>query len=475
MIRWWLKQRPQTVFIAAALCVIAIAMCDWLITFNATLGFLYIFPLAMLGTILRTWQVVGVATLCMTLSTVLDPFSMDMQVPRSILVFLTLATVGLLSRQIAVGYRSEMESLSRLRKEVEARKLEVAARLAAEEQLDFLVQNSPAAVFTMSDVGAILIANPAAHALLNAPEGSLPGTKIADYIPELGAVPSVDETTMIYRTEMQTHGRRSTGEIFVANVFFSTYRTAAGPRLAALVVDASEEMREREEAGLEQMLVGSRILVAAVSHEIRNACGAIRVVHENLFRSGLLTGNQDFESLGALIEVLGRIASLELKRSTDRAVLAVFDVQEVLTDLHIVLERSCAELDVELEWDVPRNLALVEADRQFVMQILLNLTKNSQHALEERDGRRIRISAERKEHCVVITVADNGPGIAAGQSLFEPLQKGAHATGLGLFLSRAFARSFHGELRHVSSSGGCVFALEVPLAVHTQKIIAAQA
>lgn len=470
MIRWWLKQRPQTVFFAAAFCVIAIAMCDWLITFNATLGFLYIFPLAMLGTILRAWQVVIVATLCMTLSTVLDPFSMDMQVPRSILVFLTLATVGLLSRQIAVGYRSELESLTLLQEEVKARKAEVAARLAAEEQLDFLVQSSPAAVFTVSGSGAILIANPAAHALLEVEEGTLLGKRIADYIPELGAVPSVDETTIIYRTEMQTHGRRSTGELFLANVFFSTYRTAAGPRLAALVVDASEEMREREEAGLEQMLVGSRILVAAVSHEIRNTCGAIRVVHENLSRSGLLSGNQDFESLGALIEVLGRIASLELKRSTDRVSLAVFDVQEVLRDLHIVLERSCAELDVALEWDVPRQLASVEADRQLMMQILLNLTKNSQHVLEERADKRIRIAAEQRESFIAIAVTDNGSGIAEGQSLFEPLQKGAHATGLGLFLSRAFARSFQGDLRHVPGDSGCTFVLEVPLAKDVREI-----
>ena len=42
---------------------------------------------------------------------------------------------------------------------------------------------------------------------------------------------------------MQTRGQREGGEVFLADVFFSTYRTAAGPRLAALLVDASEHLR----------------------------------------------------------------------------------------------------------------------------------------------------------------------------------------------------------------------------------------
>ena len=103
---------------------------------------------------------------------------------------------------------------------------------------------------------------------------------------------------------MQTRGQKESGEIFLADVFFSTYSTPLGPRLAALLVDTSEHLREREEASLQQLLAGSRILVAAVSHEVRNVCGAIGMMHENLARSGSLRGNQDFEALGSLVETL---------------------------------------------------------------------------------------------------------------------------------------------------------------------------
>jgi two-component system, LuxR family, sensor kinase FixL len=464
MTRWWLRQRPGTVLAAAGLIISFIAICDWRLTFNATLGFLYIFPLAILGTVLRAWQVLLMAIFCMILSVTLDRFPIDMAIPRSILIFLTLATAGLLSRGVAIGYRSEMASLARLREEMEARQTEIAARLAAEEQLDFLIENSPAAVLTMTPQGEILLANPAAHLLLDVPSGGLPGRRIARYIPALGSVPSLDETTNIYRTEMQTRGQREKGDIFLANVFFSTYRTAAGPRLAALIVDASEQLREREEAGFQQLLAGSRILVAAVSHEVRNVCGAIGVVHENLTRSGQLVNNHDFVSLGSLIQTLSKIASLELKHSAGGPVFSHFDVHEVLTDLRIVLEPSCEDSEIDLRWNVPADLPQVRADRQLLMQIFLNLTKNSQRALETTEDKWIEISAQRTLDGVSISVTDSGPGIPIGRELFQPLQKGADATGLGLYLSRAFARSFQGDLRQQPTIAGCSFVLDLMVA-----------
>jgi two-component system, LuxR family, sensor kinase FixL len=388
--------------------------------------------------------------LCTFLSDRLDPFPFDMELARDVLIFLTLATTGLLSRDVARGYRREMK--------------EVTARRAAEEQLEFLIESSPAAILTMTAGGEILLANPAAHRLFGVPEGTLPGKRIARYIPALGSVPSIDETATIFRTEMQTRGQRENGEVFLADVFFSTYTTAAGPRLAALLADASEQLREREESSLQQLLAGSRILVAAVSHEVRNVCGAIGVMHENLARSGALAGNQDFEALGSLVETLAKIASLELKQSTSSAEPGYIDLREVLTDLRIVLEPHCEESEIALAWNIPENLPLVQADRHSLMQVLLNLTKNSQRALETSPRKRIDISVAAHSDGVSVRITDSGPGIPPGRKLFQPLQKGADATGLGLYLSRAFMRSFRGDLRHDSDQPGCCFVLELTAA-----------
>ena len=456
MIRKILQWSPRTVLVRAAILIAIIAVADWKIEFNATLGFLYMFPLVLLGTVCGWWQLVLAALFCTLLSDRLDPFPLDMQLPRDTLIFLTLATTGLLSRDVARGYR-------RVEKEV-------VARRAAEEQLEFLIQSSPAAVLTMTAEGEILLANPAAHRLFGVPGGSLPGRRITRYIPALGSVPSVDDTAKIFRTEMQTRGQRESGEVFLADVFFSTYSTAAGPRLAALLVDASEHLREREEASLQQLLAGSRILVAAVSHEVRNVCGAIRVTHENLARNGSLAGNEDFEALGSLVQTLAKIASLELKQSTGHAEPSLVDLHEVLTDLRIVLEPCCDESDIQLQWSIPKALPLVQADRHSLLQVLLNLTKNSQRALESAPRKIIDISVTERRDGLVIRITDSGPGIPAGQKIFQPLQKGADATGLGLYLSRAFMRSFRGELRHDAGHSGCSFVLELATAAESEEI-----
>src|SRR5579862_7990738 len=216
MIRRILQWSPGAVLSLAAVLIALIALADWKIEINATLGFLYLFPLVLLGTFLGWWQLVLAAVFCTFLSDWLDPFPMDMQIPRDILIFLTLATTGLLSRDVARGYRREMA--------------EVAARRSAEEQLEFLIKSSPAAILTMTAPGEILLANPAAHRLFGVADGTLRGKKVARYIPALGSVPSVDDTAKPFRAEMQTRGQRDNGDVFLADVFFSTYSTAAGPR-----------------------------------------------------------------------------------------------------------------------------------------------------------------------------------------------------------------------------------------------------
>src|SRR4029077_12407169 len=101
-----------------------------------------------------------------------------------------------------------------------------------------------------------------------------------------------------------------------AHIWFSTYQTKSGPRLAAVVFDSSEELRDRAEFNLQQILTGSKVLVGALCHEIRNVSGAIAVVHSKLARDERFAPNEDFHALGTLVQGLEKMAGLELKQST---------------------------------------------------------------------------------------------------------------------------------------------------------------
>jgi PAS domain S-box-containing protein len=453
----YLQKVPRAVL--AGVLIVAIAVVDWYIQANIAFGFLYLLPILLVGTVLPLWQILLTALLCTVLADVFDPFvfSLSVGLPQDILVFTSLAGAGLYSYEITRNRRQEQKHLVTVEREAGARRI-------AEEQLEFLIESSPAAILIMDADHSILRANPAAHRLFAAPAGKLAGNTIRRYIPALGRVDLSKENFRNFRTEMQCRGGREQGEVFLANVFFSTYDTVLGPRLAALVLDASDELLAREELGMEQLLSASRILVGAVSHEVRNVCGAIAVLHENLIRSGRLNENKDFEALGSMVETLNKIASLELKQSTGEPHLVGIDLVETLGDLRIVLDPYCEEAGISVDWNIPPELPLVWADRHRLLQVLLNLTKNSKRALESAEVKRIEIAAAAEGGRVLLRVTDSGPGITSVERLFQPFQQGAAATGLGLYLSRALMRSLQGDLRHDPTAPGCSFVIEFAIA-----------
>ena len=348
---------------------------------------------------------------------------------------------------------------------------EMSARRGAEEQLTFLINTSPAAIVTMNERGEVLLANAAANRLFGVATDQLPGQPISHYIPALGHVPSSAGASQTFQTDMQCRGERArTRSVFLANVFFSTYNTASGPRLAALIVDTSAELLEREESNLEQLLAGSRVLVAAVSHEVRNLCGAMGVIYENLVRSGRLEGDKDFHALGSLVDTLTRIACVELRQGAEAPRVAGVDLVEILEDLRIVLDPYCEDAGISVEWryDIPSELPSVWADRHHLLQALLNLTKNSQRALRASNDKRISIavSVHRRR---VYSRDRHRTGTRERDSLFQPFQKGAHSTGLGLYLSRALLRSFRGDLRYDAAAPGCSFVIDLAVVKAREK------
>jgi len=450
---------PRAVLTCAGILTAVIALVDWWVVGNIYFGTLYVFPMLLAGTVLPRWHIILAAIFCTVLADLFDPFPFALMttLPQGILLFGTLAGMGLYSREMAVSRQRQLENLERVEKEV-------VARREAEDQLEFVIQTSPVAILVMNASGDILIANTTACHLMRVGARELVGRNISRYIPALGLVPSTEETSQTFRTEMQCRAKRENEEIFLANVFFSTYRTAIGPRLTALVVDASEDLRDRAEHGLEQLLAGSRVLMGAVSHEVRNVCSAIAVIYQNLARNLGPAKNQDFEALGSLVEALNKIASLELRQSTGGLEAKIVDLNEILDEARIILKPYCAESDITMNWNIPEKLPYVWADRYGLLQVLLNLAKNSRRALEGASLKRIDVSVAVGHGIVSIRVTDTGPGIPSAEKLFQPLQKDAEATGLGLFLSRAFMRSFRGDLRYDPEMAGCCFIIELVIA-----------
>src|SRR5208282_6732873 len=108
-----------------------------------------------------------------------------------------------------------------------------------QERLRALVETSPAAIVTVDERGFIELANRAATELMAPRDGHLIGYPIAAFLPELHHALRWEDRPQ-FRTSMQCRGHRGNGETFLADVWFSSYKDGAKPKLAAIIADVSE-------------------------------------------------------------------------------------------------------------------------------------------------------------------------------------------------------------------------------------------
>jgi len=456
------KGNKQSVLLKAGVLIAVIALLDWWVVAEVLLGFLYLVPMLMIGSVLNRWQICAIAALCTFFAETFSDLAWNLRsgISRDVLYFTAYAGAGFFVREVSRNRRVREEHLHEIERQNDARR-------DAEDQLRILIESSPVAIITADSNGCVLTANEAAHRLLGVPLEELPGRFIHRHLPALANISMQDSSQQLLRTVMQARGHREDGETFLADICFSTYRTNAGSRLTAMVLDASEDLRAHEVSGLHQLLAGSRIAIGAVSHEIRNICGAIAVVHKNLERDGLQAGNKDFEALGNLVVALERIASVNLRQAATEA--SEVDLSILLDELKIVIAPSLQEGDIATNWVVEPDLPLVWADRPSLMQVFLNLITNSVRALSKKEIRRLSVTARSESDRIFVEVTDNGGGVANPEHLFHPFQAGAEATGLGLYLSQAFLRSFGGELRYRPVQDGASFTVYLTPAISTEQ------
>jgi signal transduction histidine kinase len=333
--------------------------------------------------------------------------------------------------------------------------------------LGVVVDTSPAAIFITNGSGHILEANASAHQLLESRPGTLTGAPITEFLPALATVPPASSGNRALRSNLECRGRRRDGAYFLAQVWLSTYQGAQGPRMAAIVLDASENLRDREGGGMQSLMMTSRILMGAVSHSVRNLCAAARVAYTNLERETTVAEADDFQALGTLIGGLESIAAMELRRTVDPT--STVDPNTLLDELRIVIEPGLKDCGIHLDWHVAERLPLVLGEHYGLLHALLNVTQNAHRVLTEcPEPRTLGVVTAVRADRLELRISDNGGGVAAPEKLFEPFQTGGGGTGLGLYVARALLRSFEGELRYDPIAGGSTFIMEMAIAADVE-------
>ena len=177
----------------------------------------------------------------------------------------------------------------------------------------------------------------------------------------------------------------------------------------------------------------------------------------------------DYASYGSDIAAAARHLLSVLGAMNEEAALSpsVVDLAELAGEAAVMLDSTAEERQVII--DLERQDALpAKGEERAVIQILVNLIGNAIRYSPA--GATIRVEFSRDQRTASVSVADQGPGIAAAdqQRIFERFER-AHpkeeGTGLGLTISRRLARSMGGDVTLDSAPGeGARFTLRLPTA-----------
>jgi PAS domain S-box-containing protein len=462
---------------SAFLLIVMIAFFDWWILPNSSIGFLYLIPILLSAAALNGREILAMAVLCGYLRELFDPLQGTDRLwgPRLVALMnpahwmagatgrLLVSTIGFAMTGFFVAEINQRRRL--LRQHLREREEQERLRQEAERQLEILTDTSPLAILTLDHEGRILVANHSARQLLGfTAEERIEGEEVEPFLPILARMLHRNAGNM--RTNVECRGQRRNGEVFLAHVWLSTFHASRGLRLAAVVWDASENVRDREGAGFDSMMATSRVLIAALSHEIRNLASAAASAWAAC--GAALPANSDaadrYHALGTLIQALEKLASSGLRAAANRE-RAVADLGTVLDETRVVIESGLREEDIDVVWETAQDLPLVQCDQHGLLQVFVNLARNSQEALKRCSRRKLSISAAVESDLVIVRFRDTGPGVEHPENLFRPFHNGMQANsqsfGLGLYISRAILRSYGGSLRYEPQTSGSCFAVEL--------------
>jgi nitrogen fixation/metabolism regulation signal transduction histidine kinase len=209
-----------------------------------------------------------------------------------------------------------------------------------------------------------------------------------------------------------------------------------------------------------------------LAHEIKNPLTPIQLSAERLqfkLADKLSNGDADMLARGTQT-IINQVQAM--KRMVDdfrdyarmpAPEVAELDLNELIGEVLGLYESSSATIESRLAADLPPILG----DATQLRQIIHNLLRNAEDALEGRDGTRILIQTEMAGRQARMTIADNGPGFPVEllPRIFEPyVTTKARGTGLGLPIVKKIVEEHLGTIEISNApEGGARIDIRLPL------------
>ncbi len=241
-------------------------------------------------------------------------------------------------------------------------------------------------------------------------------------------------------------------------------------------------IREAKQLGLEQ---AHRELLRNLAHEIKNPLGGIRGAAQLLERE--LPAPELREFTQVIVKEADRLQALMNRLLTPHRLprIEMVNIHEVMERVRMLLAAEHPDgLEIRREYDV--SLPEFPADRESLIQAILNVARNAAQALDGQGEIRFRtrvvrqptVARQRYRLAIGIDIEDNGPGVPAdiADKIFLPLVSGREGgTGLGLSLSQSYVRQHNGLIEFESAQGLTRFTVLLPVRTAEQAGLATKA
>jgi signal transduction histidine kinase len=209
--------------------------------------------------------------------------------------------------------------------------------------------------------------------------------------------------------------------------------------------------------------------VAKIQHDLRNILASAQIASDRLSTVDDPVVKGQTTRLMVSLDRAVALATTTLRygkaeeRQPERARFALAPLVNEVAESAIP-EGSRVAFECAIEGDI-----MVDADREHLFRVMLNLIRNAREALEAStvEAPLIRVEGRRKSDSVMILVIDNGPGIPekARERLFLPFGASGRpgGSGLGLAIARELMHMHGGEVELVRTGPeGTRFRVTIP-------------
>ncbi|MEP6990801.1 MAG: PAS domain S-box protein [bacterium] len=342
-----------------------------------------------------------------------------------------------------------------------------------------LVESASDAIFTVDRDGRFTAVNRSLEQALGRARDGLLGARFAEF------VDAADLAVAEHLLRDTFAGERSRGAVRYRGVHGDVRHGSLiaspvleGERIVGvlgILRDVTDEQRLAEQLLQQEKLVAVGQLVSGVAHELNNPLAGVMAFAQLLLASPVPLADEPRHAVETIHREAGRAAKIVSSLLTfarqQPAERSATRLNDIVTDTLELRRYALRTAGIVVTLELDGALPVTWADPFQLQQVVLNLVVNAEQALTGTgaEGRiTVRTARAGGGTTLVLSIADNGPGIARDQlaRIFNPFfttKPVGEGTGLGLSISDGIVHEHGGRFRVDSTPGaGATFIVELP-------------